>query len=511
MSLIQQLQNFNLDLAKLHELSNSDIIRIEKRLKAEVVLNDKWDMNDLERVIQVLKNHHQEMVWLMSDELKLLRNILTNPDRFLVKKTGVSIKIEIDQEKFALFLAKYFSEELNHYVEKCIKKGFYNALHSFLKFQDFLSPKFLGAIQIKLANKLHYAIECVKVSATDLERKVSFCSNPYFFRVLSQLGAGPFEEAVSDLLNIIINRLQTTNIHWAIVFAMGSFRAQSESVKKTLASNQKIAYQLGFRETKANEYSGLACGGVSKTGKAKSNFGQRDKEKRSRNIGFGILLIIFIVFGAEECRNRNDDGPFGFDQDRWGFDEESNRSEQLQNRLDAYDSYYNLSEADRKQLSDEANAFRETIRNLHSGDFEIISKENIPFETDLSQLNKGEYPQEDVENTKIINRTGGRIVIQARTAGWTRYDLIEPGKSVQITNEIMGIKVYIGDDPVIAHYIDKKGEEHAHFMFDSVTQEQLFQFESYISIGDLLYPNVQYEISIETVGDEIIGIRTENN
>ncbi|NOQ74180.1 MAG: hypothetical protein GQ574_19385 [Crocinitomix sp.] len=512
MALIQQLQNFNLDLTKLHELSEQDLIRIEKKFKAEIRLNDSLDMNDLEQVIYVLKHHQQDMIWLMTDELKLLKSILTNPQKFIVKKGEVSISTEIDRTAFSLFLENYFDKELRQYVDKCIKNDFYNAIHSLLKFQALLTPQLLNELQNKLANKLNYAVECIDISASDISRKVSYCTNPFFYRVLSQLGSGQYESDIVDLLNTTISKLKTKELHWAIVFAMGSFAAQGEGLKDTLRGNKSTAFQRGVRETKVNRITGRATGGATSSGEPLPR-DPKAKASKSGNyvILFVIAIIISIVFSISKCQRKNRISD-NFIENRWAPVYESDPGLYEEDRVVIEDNQNDLrqkvlSELDQKEvttdLSREANSFEAIINYLHSNDAQITEVREIPFNIDSTELNKGPNYNSPLKNIKLVNLLGERLVVQSRTLHWNRYHIMEPNATITISHKLKGLKFYVGNDPVLVDYIDEYGQSQSHFMFDQVTEEQLDDFNNFHNLSQYFDDKEQYEILLTYMNSEI--------
>lgn len=513
MALIQQLQKFNLDLTKLHELSEKDIIRIEKQFKAEVKLNDSLDMNDLEQVIQVIRHHKQDMIWLMSDELKLIKSILTNPEKFFFKKGEITINTAIDKTVFSQFLETYFSKELRRFIDNCIKNEFYNSLHSLLKFQSILTPQLLDEIQQKLTNKLSYAVECVAILATDISKKISYCTNPFFYRVLSQLGSGHYENLIIELLNTTINKLNKKKLHWEVVFAMGSFVAQSESLKNTLRSNKSTAFQHGVRETKINRITGRATGGASSSGSV-----IRDDESRKGNnkgllaIFFVIAIIVLMVFSIGKCqrKKRIDDVMY---EDYWApsiesdptiYDENVTPFEDLQNKLRDKLSDGNSSSLSPEELSRQANDFESVINYLHSDDAEFLVKETVPFEIDATQLNNHIREDQSVQNVHLINFLDTRLVIQSRSLKWNRYHVVEPADTVVLSYATIGLKFYIGEDPIIADYIDENGETKSHFMFAEVTEEELEEFNNFHNLVDDFDPFKSYEIPLIRKDGEIV-------
>ncbi|MFT5819371.1 MAG: hypothetical protein ACI8ZM_000594 [Crocinitomix sp.] len=489
MSLIQQLQNFNLDLTKLHELSEQDIIRIEKKFKAEIKLNDNLDMNDLEQVIHVLKNQQQDMIWLMSEELKLLKSILTNPQKFIVKKGAININTAIDRIKFSLFLETYFAKELRQYVDKCIKNDFYNALHSLLKFQAILSPQLLNEIQKKIANKLNYAIECIEISASNILQKVSYCTNPFFYRVLSQLGSGQFESDVTDLLNTTISNLKTKELHWGIVFAMGSFAAQGESLKDTLRRNKSIASQRGVKEIKVNSITGRATGGASSSGEPMPN-GKKEKGSNLGNyvIFFVIAILISIVFSISKCQRKSQIN--------------DNLTEFGWNPGDDSEPYSNEVELP-SDLSVQANSFEEIINYLHSDEVEITAVWEIPFDIDSTRLNENGVYKSRIRNVRLVNDLGEHVVVQSRTLRWNRYHVIEPNGTVLVSNMLMGLKFYAGKEPVLVDYIDQNGVPQTHFMFNKITDLQLDDFNNFHNVDENFDDNEQYEILLTYKNAEV--------
>src|SRR5690554_7818359 len=100
-------------------LSESEIIRIEKTLKAKIKLDQSLDINELEAVIHLLRTQSEDLELFFHSDFNPLRKILQGKD-FVILSTDALNKIKVKGEKLKPFLSIYFFEELIQYARKCM-------------------------------------------------------------------------------------------------------------------------------------------------------------------------------------------------------------------------------------------------------------------------------------------------------------------------------------------------------------------------------------------------------
>lgn len=238
-----------LDAESIHSLSEKEIVRIEKRLKADIKLNKTIDSNQLELVLTVLRKYYEEFKILHNPSYDLLREILFQPERFCGGELCHGITNPED-ERIAEFISAFFLEDIRSYADMCMRNDHYYGLHSLLVNSAILPPALKDEISKKCLFKIEYGTECLESDASELQRKIGVLANPYFYRCLNQLGAGNFEEEVRIFSNTNVGCHNKSSyvLFSKIMYALGFFTPVKQSFVKTLKQNKKAAYNEGVRE-----------------------------------------------------------------------------------------------------------------------------------------------------------------------------------------------------------------------------------------------------------------------
>lgn len=230
-------------------LTEKEIIRIEKRLKAELNLNKNLDINDIDLILVMLRNHRSEFVKLFSPVYDQLRQILMDPEHFVVVEPDKPVLEKVD-EKMINFISDFFYKDLNTHVSSCFKLEHYNGLNALLIYVNMLPGSVKEEIIEKCLYKIEFATECLTINASNLRTKIRAVTNPYFFRCLNKLNPIHFEEEVRILSNKNVKRHENSSdgLFSRIMYAIGFFNPVKQSFASTVKGNQKVAYNEGVRE-----------------------------------------------------------------------------------------------------------------------------------------------------------------------------------------------------------------------------------------------------------------------
>lgn len=104
MSLLVQLEKFGITKDQINNITESDIIRIEKKLKAETRFNDDISINDVESIVQSLRSNQKELVLFLQDDFVIFRRIISAPDRAYVANLKSILPSECDTDSFREFI-----------------------------------------------------------------------------------------------------------------------------------------------------------------------------------------------------------------------------------------------------------------------------------------------------------------------------------------------------------------------------------------------------------------------
>lgn len=260
MSILTQLHHFGISPDSLSNMDERDIVRIEKRLKAQAKLDQSIDINETEQIVAVLKHNRTELIYFFHDDLTSLRKILTKQGHFQIF-TQPTFK-DVPSDNFRAFLRINFSEQITGYVRNCLNEDHYNALNSILYYHSYFDEQLLDSISQKMMKKITFGKECIDIRATNILPKIDHLSNPYFYRCLNLLGPTQFEEIIGELTSSLIKVIGEASYYYKVVFAMNSFAPSAKAYKAALEKNAKTAEIAGVIETPFIPEQGKTKGGT---------------------------------------------------------------------------------------------------------------------------------------------------------------------------------------------------------------------------------------------------------
>lgn len=247
MSLFHQLDKLNIPLEELNNLSEKEIIRLEKKLKAEVVLGNEIDINQVNQLIDSLRNSQDNLKYVTTQDTKWLRNIISNPRKLITFPINETPK-QAAPDEAKQFIEEKFSAEITEYFSTCLKENHYRALHCLLFYHTILPNSILDEIQAKMIQKMEYSIECLNINASGLNRKIFFLYNPFFFKCLNFLDPTITESLLPTLVNLIIRKSETNKTLYRVHFCMGMYLPVSGNLKRVLKQNQQFAMSKGVSQ-----------------------------------------------------------------------------------------------------------------------------------------------------------------------------------------------------------------------------------------------------------------------
>ena len=207
MSILTQLNKLNIPKEELVNLTEKEIIRIEKKLKAEVKMGGSLDINQVNSIVKFLKKNKYELQLFFTEKFSWFREIVTHPDELIVFPMTHAGLFKLDDE-LKDFVSDNFQTELTQYSALCLYNNHYRALNSFLAYSPVIPEKILEDIQLKMIQKLEYGIECIEIDVNELEKKIVHLFNPFFFRCINFLENIHFEDLMNELTNSLVENLK---------------------------------------------------------------------------------------------------------------------------------------------------------------------------------------------------------------------------------------------------------------------------------------------------------------
>ena len=539
MSLLTYITKFEIDPTRLGDMERQDFIRLEKKLKAEARLNDDWNQNEVEQLLNLISSYGEQCKWLFDRRMNLLRLILEDPEKFRLAKGVVHLPGEVQSLDYPAFLDQYFRKELDRYLERCIRKEYFNALHSLLYYRDLLPHSFVDVVSQRLKRKMEVGIEYMHIRSENLDQKIAYFTNPYFFRCLTQLGSIQFTEQIVDLLKETIDGPIREEYQFQIFFSMQFCELPGDRAEDVLQSNATYAEINGVEEVLVNVYTNKKTGGSSLPRKSQSkntpvnrsnNHRQTQKRQQPANrrppqtkkqhalstsqitwilVIFAVVFFIIVAL-INSGQRRSYDNLFTNSSN----ENSSERWEELMAELEESSWEEDVSEseipeetfslddlpidteplfpegAERKNRSirledpyyESEEDFEEVINYLHDESTFIIKSETIPYDITLTGLNKFKDPIGGVNNLLMVNQTGSPAVIMYKTAYWEIFEFVQPDSALLIPSNTLGFKIYMGEDPRMVDYYDEDGQLKTHFMFNECSDPQLAALDEFYNM-----------------------------
>ncbi|NOQ74181.1 MAG: hypothetical protein GQ574_19390 [Crocinitomix sp.] len=463
MSLFKQIENLGIPIKELAELTEQDIIRIEKKLKAQVRLDNTLDTNDVVKIVHALRKEKVNIATLFQGGFKGLLDILQSENEFVYKVNSRFTQLKFEPD-FIRFLASNFEDELKNYVERCIRVDHYYGLHSLLYYTPVISSELLQLISRRLEQKLDFMIESMRIGSEQIEIKTQAAANPFFYRCLNRLGGIQFESDISTLLNTTLEHIKTKKWNFRILFAQGAFRAISDNLKEALAQNKTIAFNAGTRE---KTYPAGKPKGKGGTTISRFNSGRKRRPENKASGGSyhyfiwpiivaGMLLLRMIT---ADHNDRKIEFPSNFQE--------------------------TITLEDVLHLGTTKGGFVDLMKYLHSDTVEIIAQRDIAFNLKNTNLAPGQTSVISASSLYIKNDTERSIVVIAERHGLANslYYCLNPNQQIAVLPQLSSIRIYSGNEPQIIDYMDDKGDILSHFRFNEFTQLDLWNLEAKHSVN----------------------------
>lgn len=220
----------------------NDIIRIEKILKAEIKLNGKANINDVENLLTFLRKDGSKFLPLLQH--KTIRIILNAEGKTI--NFAPFDRTDISDETLNDF-AQTFASNIEGYLRECIRVGAWFSLKSvFINYSFLVTELAKESVLQLLTHKNRAIIQAIyNHQLTTFVNFNRFCKDAGYYSILSIIDSHYFDDDILTINNAISNNQNTSasklKLLGEILYALTYYNAHSEDLKATLANNQPIA------------------------------------------------------------------------------------------------------------------------------------------------------------------------------------------------------------------------------------------------------------------------------
>ncbi len=485
MSLLKHISQFNLSANNFQSLSPKDIIKIEKKLRAEVKFNEEININDVELIITAIKNNPLELKTFFLGYFNYLRDIITNPKEIIVfhnlnnQENVPKVWIELTE-----FISVSFKKELESYINKCIKENHYYGLFSLLNYKDFLNDYLLDLIIVNLKKKLVFSFEFLKVNKKDSFYKVEYIANPYFFRCLSKLNPLNFENEVIDIVNLCnkVYFLQNENKFFLrFFFSLSYFKSSRSDLNEIIEKLSALSLKKGVKERyyneneknqKGNTYFENAQYLVQPNSTAYSSKNKRlSNSKGISNEVYLILgIVVFLIFIFIKISHKSRNVSINYNNNNFHNIPHVNPHVNPQNQTKNTDGYIFF-----KELIDK-------IEYYQLGNYTLYGEKAISFNINNTYFKDYKYSNNnlDIQDTiNIINTYILDVIVLLNINNEKFVEFIPPLDTLKVFQKIHGISLYTGMNPVNITFENALGEIKEGFKFITWGEKEREELNNY--------------------------------
>lgn len=282
MKYISLVDELGLDLEALSNIDSNKIIRLQKQLKANAVLNNTSNLGELSLLIEHFKEEDTRKNHLFVERHIWLKQIISG---LYTEIPQQSIFIDdayiADIENLKSFLSPYLKENIKPFLSETLNKGKYELLVNVVGNHFLFSEEVIQIIVNFFKSKLDYA--CVYLNEGKVLEKhspIAYIKNYNFIKSLNEF-PNSFSEEIQELCSEVVDlynskRRNISNEHFIFaaktMVALGKLDVSNLPLKDLLESNADIAKPY-----------------VSRTPK---------REKSSSGSGFsawGVIVVIIII------------------------------------------------------------------------------------------------------------------------------------------------------------------------------------------------------------------------
>ena len=292
MKYISLVDELGLDLEALSNIDSNKIIRLQKQLKANAVLNNTSNLGELSLLIEHFKEEDTRKNHLFVERHIWLKQIISGLYTEIPQQSVFMDDTYIaDIENLKSFLSPYLKENIKPFLSETLNRGKYELLVNVIGNHFLFSEEVIQIIVNFFKSKLDYA--CIYLNEGKVLEKhspIAYIRNYNFIKSLNEF-PNSFSEEIQELCSEVVDlynskRRNISNEHFIFaaktMVALGKLDVSNLPLKDLLESNADIARPYTNRVPK--------------------------REKNSSGSGFsawGVIVVIIIILKIASYSYRN--------------------------------------------------------------------------------------------------------------------------------------------------------------------------------------------------------------
>ncbi len=301
MKYISLIDELGITLNDIIQMDATQIIRIQKQLKAKAVLENKSNLGELSELVSQLENQEIKEAHLFVESHPWLKNILLGKPEELTQKAFESTYNPRPVAAFSkIFISPFLVQTLKKTLSYILSKGRYHLLVRLVSQERFFTEEVRQLIITFFVTRLNYANSYMaEGKLKESSQPIYFLRNSEFIDSLNVYIDSIMDEVTevnSTIIEVYNSHLKTINHEWefaaAAMVAFGRLKPPNPYQQEVFEKNADIAKssmsRIDFTET-------------DEKGSYTSNGGN------SVFMIVRIIVIIFIVIRA--IVSFSDDGP----------------------------------------------------------------------------------------------------------------------------------------------------------------------------------------------------------
>jgi hypothetical protein len=242
MNIIQLFTVLDLKRDQILQFDSNDFIRIEKKINFEKKTNSEIDSNAGEKLIFALKQHKEELLFVLSN--RVLFNFFTHSN--LSKNHFSSYNGFVSDEKIKPFISLFLADDLISFFSFKLSKNTNDDLEELdflLDLKEYFPEDILLKMSSLVFSKLDFAISQMAVGSNDFSN-IDYIKFRSFYDLLSHFRAVETDNKIRKLLSLVVEyytKKDNLEFFTSVIQSMAYYTyytAFDENINETLASNR---------------------------------------------------------------------------------------------------------------------------------------------------------------------------------------------------------------------------------------------------------------------------------
>lgn len=239
MNIIQLFAVLDLKRDQILQFGSNDFIRIEKKINFEKKTNSEIDSNAGEKLIFALKQHKQELLFVLSN--RVLFNFFTHSN--LSKNHFSSLNKIALEGKIKPFISLLLADDLIAFFSFKLSKNTNDDLEELdflLDLKEYFPEDILLKMSSLVFSKLDFAISQMTVGTNDFSN-IDYIKFRSFYDLLSHFTAVETDRKIRELLSLVIEfytKKDNLEFFTSVIQSMAYYTAFDEKINETLTNNR---------------------------------------------------------------------------------------------------------------------------------------------------------------------------------------------------------------------------------------------------------------------------------